>query len=118
MYHTIEFYAKFLVDLETPSRHRLEQFLIRRGTRLRAEVKPYAMETAEGPVEVADLFFENGMTARMVPFEAFSFGNPRPKQAHFLVENGPTPWGQKYGETRLGSVPASSSGDLRTILTI
>ena len=73
MYHTVEFYAKFFVDLETPARHGLERVLIRRGTRLQAEVRPYAMETEEGPVEVADLFFEDGTTARMVPFEAFSF---------------------------------------------
>jgi hypothetical protein len=37
------------------------------------QIKPYVMETEDGPIEVADLFFVDGTTARMVPFESFSF---------------------------------------------
>jgi hypothetical protein len=47
--------------------------LIRRGTRRRAQIKPYVMETEDGPVEVADLFFADGTTTRRVRFESFSF---------------------------------------------
>ena len=73
MYHTIEFAEDFTVDLEISPRRWLERMRIRRGTRLRAQIKPYVVETQEGAVEVADLFFEEGTTTRMVPFESFSF---------------------------------------------
>jgi hypothetical protein len=72
MYHTIEFSAEFMVDLEISPKHRLERMLILRGTRLQAQIKPYVMETEDGPVEVADLFFADGTTTRMMPFESFS----------------------------------------------
>jgi hypothetical protein len=73
MYHTIEFADELMVDLEISPKHWLERLLIRSGTRLQAQVKPYVVETEDGPVEVADLFFEDGTTTRMVPFESFSF---------------------------------------------
>ena len=73
MYHTIEFAEEMMVDLEISPRHWLEQMLIRRGTRLQAQIKPYVVETADGLVEVADLFLDDGTTTRMVPFESFSF---------------------------------------------
>jgi hypothetical protein len=56
MYHTIEFAEEFTVDLEISPKHRLERMLIRRGTRLQTQIKPYVTETEDGPVEVADLF--------------------------------------------------------------
>jgi hypothetical protein len=31
------------------------------------------VETASGPVEVADLYFADGTTSRSVPFEDFTF---------------------------------------------
>ena len=73
MYYTIEFVQQVLVDLETSPKHWLEQMLIRRGTRLRAQIKPYVVEAENGLVEVADLFFADGTTTRRVPFELFSF---------------------------------------------
>ena len=73
MYHTIAFTADLTVDLEISPQHWLERTLIRRGTRLKAQIRPHIAETAEGPVEVADLFFEDGTTTRNVPFESFSF---------------------------------------------
>lgn len=73
MYHTIEFTAEFMVDLEISPRHRLERMLVRRGTRLKAQIKPYVVETDDGPVEVADLFFADGTTSRMVRFDSFHF---------------------------------------------
>ena len=73
MYHTIEFAEEFIVDLEVSPQHWLERMLIRRGSRRRAQIKPYVMETEDGPVEVADLFFADGTTTRSVRFESFSF---------------------------------------------
>jgi hypothetical protein len=46
---------------------------ISRGSRLRAQVKPYVVDTEGGPVEVADLFFEDGTATRGVPFALFCF---------------------------------------------
>ncbi len=73
MYHTIEFGVEFTADLEISPRHRLERVLIQRGTRRQAQIKPYVVEGEAGPLEVADLFFEDGTVTRIVPFACFSF---------------------------------------------
>lgn len=73
MYHTIEFAEEFTVDLEVSPKHRLERMLIRSGVRLQAQSKPYVVETEDGLIEVADLFFADGTTTRAVPFHSFSF---------------------------------------------
>ena len=75
MFHTIEFHTDWTVDLEVSPKHPLEQLSIRKGTRLKAQVKPYVIETSDGPMEVADLFLEDGTTARSLPFAFFSFVN-------------------------------------------
>jgi hypothetical protein len=73
MFHTIEFAHEFEVDLEVSPKHRLERMLIYKGIRLQAQIKPYVVETEDGPVEMADLVFTDGTTTRMMPFESFSF---------------------------------------------
>jgi hypothetical protein len=73
MYHTIEFSEELMVDLEISPKQWLERMLIRHGTRAQAQIKPYVVETENGPVEVADLFFADGTTTRRVPFKLFSF---------------------------------------------
>jgi hypothetical protein len=73
VYHTIQFAAEFVADLEVSQKHLLERAVLRPGTRLRAQVRPYVTEREDGPVEVADLFFEDGTTTRRVPFAYFSF---------------------------------------------
>jgi hypothetical protein len=73
MYHTIEFATDLVVDLEWSPRHRLEQVLLSEGTRVPVQLRPYVVEGARGPVEVADLFFEDGTAARGVPFACFTF---------------------------------------------
>lgn len=73
MYHTIEFTSDMTVDLKVSQKHPLERLRIRKGTRLQAQIKPYVVETVDGLVEVADLFFPDGTTARMISFESFSF---------------------------------------------
>ena len=73
MYHTIEFVEELSIDLEISPRDWLQRMLIRRGTRFQAQIKPYVVEMDDGLVEVADLFFGDGATTRMVPFESFTF---------------------------------------------
>jgi hypothetical protein len=73
MYHAIEFRLRGLAELETPGRPHLAQLVIKQGTRLHAEIKPYVVETKRGPVEVADLFLEDGSVARAVRYATFSF---------------------------------------------
>ncbi len=73
MYHTSEFTVDLTADLEISPKQPLERILIERGTRVRAQLKPYVAEAQSGPVEVADLFFEDGSTTRMVPFAWFAF---------------------------------------------
>lgn len=72
-YHTIGFHADRTVDLELTSQQPLERLRIRKGTRTAAQVKPYVIESVDGPVEVADLFFSDGTATRAVPFGVFSF---------------------------------------------
>jgi hypothetical protein len=90
MYHTIEFAKEFWIDVEISPKHRLERLRVHKGTRVRARVKPYVVEAVDGPVEVSDLFFEDGTATRLLRCECFSFvdldtgvengegGNPSP----------------------------------------
>jgi hypothetical protein len=73
MYHAIRFTAEVDVHLETRPKKRPERVHIEKGARLRAQVKPQVVETPDGPVEVADLFLEDGTAARRVPFACFCF---------------------------------------------
>jgi len=73
VFHTIEFRRQLTLDLEFSPTHSHKQFLMRKGARLRSEIKPYVTQTDEGPVEMADLLFEDGTVTRQVPFESFAF---------------------------------------------
>ena len=73
MYHIITFVDNLLLDLETPARQHLERVEVQQGLHVAAQVRPYVVETARGPVEVADLFFEDGTAIRQVPFAYLSF---------------------------------------------
>ena len=72
MYHKIQFSTEVHADLETSPKAPLRKVRIRSGTRLRAQIRPYVVEGAQGPVEVADLFFAGGTATRKVPFACFS----------------------------------------------
>lgn len=72
MFHTIEFTRGLTANIATGPSRRLERVRIRAGTQVSAQVRPYVVEGREGPVEVADLFFDGG-TALGVPFAAFRF---------------------------------------------
>lgn len=73
MYHTIEFRKELLLDLDVSPNLRLERLSVRQGTRVPVQIKPYVVESNEGPVEVADLFFGDGTASRTVPFAWFFF---------------------------------------------
>ena len=73
MFHTIEFAVDFTVDMEVSRKKPLERVCMQKGTRRRAQLRPYITETTKGPIEVADLFFEDGFAIRMVPYAWFSF---------------------------------------------
>jgi hypothetical protein len=51
----------------------LERLRILRGIRAYAALQPRVVESAGGPVEVADLHFKDGTVTRGVPFEHFHF---------------------------------------------
>jgi hypothetical protein len=73
MSHTIRFADDFLIHFLCARGHRPQRLLIPKGTPVRAQVKPYVVERAEGPVELADLILEDGTAAHMIPFACFSF---------------------------------------------
>jgi hypothetical protein len=73
MYHTIEFTVDLPLTLETSPTQPLERLLMRRGVCTKAQVKPYVLETEDGPIELADLFFEDGTATRGIPFDCFIF---------------------------------------------
>jgi hypothetical protein len=71
MYHTVEFVVDLPVALALSPRDPLERVLLRRGDRRPAQLRPHVVETAGGPVEVADLFFADGTAVYDVPFASF-----------------------------------------------
>jgi hypothetical protein len=73
MYHSIRFADDVWLDLERSPKHPLERVLLRRGTGRRVQLRPFVLKTADGPMEMADLYFEDGTVARRVPFALFAF---------------------------------------------
>jgi hypothetical protein len=73
MYHTIRFTVKRPLDLEISRKQPLERVLVQADTCVRVQIKPYVVETPRCPVEVADLFFEDGTCTRCVPYACFTF---------------------------------------------
>lgn len=73
MLHAIEFRWLVLADVERPEYAYPQRVVLKEGTRLLARLQPYVAESPDGPVEVADLQFADGGTARAVRFAAFRF---------------------------------------------
>jgi len=73
MLHAIEFRWVVLAEVDRPDYAYLERVVIKEGTRLHAEIKPYVAESDDGPIEVADLHMQDGSIARAVRFAAFRF---------------------------------------------
>ena len=48
MYHTIQFTTDAVLDLEISRKQPLERLRVRRGTRLRAQIRPYVVEAGGG----------------------------------------------------------------------
>jgi hypothetical protein len=71
MFHLIEFTDHIYLDLEQSRQHRVEKLLLRPGSRLCVQMRPYVLESPVGPIEVADLFLDDGSTASAVPFASF-----------------------------------------------
>jgi nucleotide-binding universal stress UspA family protein len=90
MYHLIEFSRRFTVDLEVSPKLRLERLRILDGMRIYALPRPYVVETDQGPVEVADLYFEDGTVSRRVPYGHFRFV-AKPGRAGVKYPSGPFP---------------------------
>lgn len=73
MYHTIEFLVDFKGDREISPRHHLERVVLRKGTRVRAELKPHVIQAGGRFIEAADLYLDDGTVTRDVPYVSFSF---------------------------------------------
>ena len=73
MCHSIEFRVDYEGDREISPRHHLERVLLRKGTRLRTQIKPYVVGSDDNLIEVADLYVEDGTIMRRVPFASFAF---------------------------------------------
>jgi hypothetical protein len=73
MYHTIELTVDLQLALARSPQDRRERVLLRRGTLLPVQLRPHVMDSVAGPVEVADLFFEDGTAVHNIPFACFSF---------------------------------------------
>ena len=73
MYHTIEFAETRSLGLESTAKNPMERRTFQKGMRLRAQVRAHVKDTKNGPVEMADLFFEDGTAARAVRYAMFSF---------------------------------------------
>jgi hypothetical protein len=73
MYHEVMFNTDFYADLEVSPREPMQRVMIRKGTCWRVQLKPYVVDTVGGPVEMADLFFEDGTCTRLVPFAWLTF---------------------------------------------
>jgi hypothetical protein len=70
MFHTIE----FTLGLEANSLHdRRQPLLLQPGDCLPAQLRPHVVESANGPVEAADLLLEDGTVLADVPFAFFRF---------------------------------------------
>ena len=73
MYHLIKFNLDTTLDFEVSAKQPLERVRLRKDTYVHAQVRPYVVESDWGPVEVADLFLEDGSATRAVPFACFAF---------------------------------------------
>jgi hypothetical protein len=73
MFHYIEFAIEHVTNLEVCPNYRVEGLVFRKGDVLRAQIKPYVREGEHGPVEVADLYFDDGTATFRVPYACFRF---------------------------------------------
>jgi hypothetical protein len=75
VYHVIEFVVDWWAEVERAPGQPVVQMLIPRGTKKAVSLRPRIVESGEGPMEVADLGFEDRSTVRGVPFATFVFAD-------------------------------------------
>ena len=73
MNHQLRFRADGQLDLQITGKPRLEQVKVRQGEVIEAKVRPYVLETSEGPIECADLQLGDEGTLVNVRMEYFEF---------------------------------------------
>jgi hypothetical protein len=73
MIHTIEFRWLVLAEINGPEYGLMQGIVINEGTRLSARIKAYVADSPDGPIEMADLYLEDGSVVRAVRFAAFAF---------------------------------------------
>lgn len=73
MYHLIEFTRQAELDAERGRLYRLERVRVRPGSCFCAQLRPYVLESPAGPLELADLYLDDGALIRAVPFACFRF---------------------------------------------
>ncbi len=73
MFHVIEFRNRVQLGLEVSRQRRMERLLVQPGMRLCVEIRPQIREGPGGPIECADLYLDDGATARCIPFAWFAF---------------------------------------------
>jgi hypothetical protein len=73
MLHQLRFRADCQIDYQGQPKARLERVKVRTGEVIEARVRPYVEETAEGPVEFADLQLGSNCTFLAVRMEHFQF---------------------------------------------
>jgi hypothetical protein len=73
VYHAIQFTVAFVADLEVSRKQHLERLQIRKGDRFIVQMRPHVLDQHGIPIEVADLFLDDGSIARNVPFAYFTF---------------------------------------------
>jgi len=73
MIHPIEFRWLVIAEIDGPEYGLMQSVVINEGTRLSAKINPYVAESPGGPIEMADLYLEDGSVIRAVRFAAFQF---------------------------------------------
>jgi hypothetical protein len=73
MFHHIEFCLATIAEVQRPEDALMQRLVIREGERLVVQCKPHVEESADGPVEVADLYLEEGSILKAVRYAAFRF---------------------------------------------
>jgi hypothetical protein len=85
MFHQIEFCWAVFADVERPDYAFMQRMVIKLGERLAVRPKPYVAESANGPVEVADLYLEDGTILKEVRYAAFRFNAQGRRDAGWSV---------------------------------
>jgi hypothetical protein len=73
MIQPIEFRWLVVAEIDGSEYGLMQSVVIKVGTRLSAKVEPYVVASPDGPIEVADLYLEDGSVVRAVRFAAFHF---------------------------------------------